>query len=361
MLHKRHFFWWVVFGLALLLGVGLRLTFALDSTEDYDEDDYLAAARAFYESDGLTDYPNVDNNTEHPPLVKIFYSWTLDPAEIDQIPRNVPRSSLNDLPPNSLRAARLQAVLVSGLALVLVGLFSPLAMLGLAVSSLHVHYGSLAYLDPFAVLGVTVAGLAFVYSLQANDRARWWAFGLSATAFGAAVAAKYPFALVGVVLIVFALVYRHYKLWHLVAWGLWAIAIFFILNPYLWVDPVDRVYGQLSYHDEYTERYAAPHRYDKPLNYLTTHADHIVHWRSHPAFILSDWVLFLAAVPGTIVLLQRKSFFGWWLVGGLLFLSMWQTQWRQHLLLIIVPYCYSAAVGLTWAWGRLRAQLRTAA
>ncbi|MFP4321649.1 MAG: hypothetical protein ACLFTK_04280 [Anaerolineales bacterium] len=348
----------VFFVATLVFGVGLRMIFALESREDFDEDDYLSAARAFYEAGSLANYPDVDNNTEHPPLVKILFSLTLNPAELNQIPESVPRSSLTELPPDTLRWARHQAVLVGSLTLLVVGLLiSPLAMLALAVNSVHLHYSSVAYLDPFGVLGLTLMSTAFVYSLRAEGRRRWWAFGLSAVAFGAAVAVKYPFALAGVMLILFALVYRHYKLLPLVGWGLLAIAVFWVLNPYLWVDPFDRAYGQLSYHDAYTETYAAPHTYSKHLEFITSHADHIVHWRGHPFFVFTDWLLFLCAVPGVALLLRHRSYYGWWLLGGFLFLSIWETQWRQHLMLIIVPYAYSVALGLAWWRDQLAAMI----
>ncbi|MBZ0310091.1 MAG: hypothetical protein K8I82_28785, partial [Anaerolineae bacterium] len=148
----------------VLLGVGLRLYTADVSAVDWDEDDYLSPARAMREliDEGkFSEIPNVQQNREHPPLVKLLYSVTLDEEELEDIPLQTYRSRKSPLPPDSLRNSRWQSVFFGGLSLVVVSLMNPFAGAALAVTPIHVHFTSVAYLEALPVL--CTALMAFFY------------------------------------------------------------------------------------------------------------------------------------------------------------------------------------------------------
>jgi hypothetical protein len=348
--------WLLVLGV-VGLGLGWRGYVAQNAPHDFDEDNYLSAARSFrllIEAGQWSQIPDVTNNQEHPPLVKLLYSLSLDPAELDQIPRQEdirPGSNLA-LPANSLQNARWQSVLFSGLTLLLLAVTSPLAALALSGQSLHLYYGSVAYLDALPTLMTALSAALYTYSYAGQaQHYRQLAFWGAAICFGIGVAAKYPFGLIGVALLAHALFYRHAKLWQVIAWGLVAILAFFIFNPYLYPDPMGRVRDQLTFHEAYAQRQEGA-RLLRPITQLTDPGQFLPDLLDTPLKHGLDLLIFGLASVGVPQLVRQKSVYVWWLLLGMLFLMTWNTQWPQHKLMIIVPYSISAAAGLRWLWAQ---------
>ena len=203
---KRPAYTWAIIALITLFAFALRLHVATIAREDYDEDDYLMAARVFREhinAGEWGDIPNVESVAEHPPLVKLLYSFTLDNSELDDIPEDLPRGSRRELPENSLQNARWQSVSAGTLTVFALALVNPVAAILLSFQSIHVQFSSLAYLDALPTLLVGLMGILYgrVLAIEKEKRLQSrtdnLAFLLSAVCFGIAVAAKYPYAIVG--------------------------------------------------------------------------------------------------------------------------------------------------------------------
>jgi hypothetical protein len=331
----------------LLIGGILRIHVVQTAPEEVDENNYLAPAVDFRRAIDRGDWESitkVERNFEHPPLVKFLYSLTLDQAELNQLPEDFGGDFLNQMP-RSLENARWQAALAGMVSVGGMTLLNPLAGLVMAIQSMLVYYTGVAYLDALPMMFTVL--MAWFYTRQPQRKLDFW---LAAVCLGAAAAGKYPFAFGGLIIVIHALFYRLVRIRNLALWGLLALGTFYLLNPYLWTDPIGRLTDQLTFHQDYASgRNYSLHipwqqmifprqdiRYDEGLLL--------------PAGI--DVLIFLLAVPGSILLLRQKSVFGWWLVAGMIFLMLWRAQWIQHNMIIAVPYCMSVAENLKWIGSR---------
>lgn len=341
----------------MLLALGLRVYVAETAAVEWDEDDYLSPARVYreYMNDGdWSRIPDVAQNREHPPLVKLVYATVLDADELDAIPLETFRSQKSYLPPNSLRNTRWLSVLFGTLTVLILASIRPAMGLALAFLPLHVHFSSVAYLEALPVL--LVAGSAWMYLRYQGaelPRKRIY-FVVSALGFGAAVACKYPYSVVGVALLAHALVNRHMKLAQAVLWGAIAVAFFFMLNPTLWPNPIGRLDYQLNYHQDYAENVAGYHSVFNPYEQLTAPNDFLPREVRHPLWRSLALAYFVTFLVGLVILLRGRNYFGWWLALGLLFLMLWPTQWIQHKMLVAVPYSVAVAVAAEYGVNRLR-------
>jgi hypothetical protein len=166
---------------------------------------------------------------------------------------------------------------------------------------------------------------------------------------GIAVAAKYPYGLIAIVVAAHAL-YSRYHPAKIMLWELISLAFFFIFNPYIWPDPITRIEEQLTYHQEYAERNGGQHNYMKPFEQLVTPRQLRHRNADFPflAFQLFEVAVLGLAVIGVVVLVRHKAVVGWWLIVGMVFLILWSTQWVQHKMMIMVPYSFAAAAGFQW-------------
>ncbi|NDJ84705.1 MAG: hypothetical protein GYB66_02360 [Chloroflexi bacterium] len=351
----------LILGIVILAAL-LRLGIVVDAEQHWDEEDYLIAGAAFNRTLSEADWEGITEasyNFEHPPLVKFLYGLTYDPAERDRLLNSIDldtfaatgkRIARQDI---SLPRARLQSVTAGTLTVLAVAVISPIGGFVLAIVSIHMFYSSLALLDALPLLFLTLMAIAYQrYHRHRQPAALFW---VSAIFFGIAGAGKYPFAIAGVALLAHALVYRHQRLLALIGWGLLAIAVFFILNPYLWPQPIERLEDQLTYHREYAENKSDYHDYMTRVNQLLYPA-RTWHDRGpdYPFIVPVDAAIFIFAIPGTVILLRQRSYFGWWLVVGFVFLTVWRSQWLQHNMIIMTPYAISAGTGLSWAWRHFR-------
>ncbi|HLA42544.1 MAG TPA: hypothetical protein VJZ27_03855 [Aggregatilineales bacterium] len=344
--------------LLLIVGgaLGLRLYAASVMSEAHDEDDYLSAARHYRELMIEGEWGaiiDMQQNSEHPPLGKLLFAAVLDKNELEAIPVEVKRGSRNPLPSNSLRNTRLQAVAAGTLTVLVTALSNPIGGAMLAVQSIHFRFSALAYLDALPTLFMALAAFLYAQSL-CNDKRHILLFYLAAASFGLSVACKYPYAIAGFALICHALFYRHYSLKMIFQWGILAIAVFFIFNPYLWHDPLNRLWEQMTYHNEYAGNQIESRSFMTPFRQLATPYSHLPEELHPRMWMVSEWITFLSLFPGVPVLLRQKSVYAWWFVFGMVFSILWPTQWIQHNMLIIVPYSLCAGAGLQWGWMQVR-------
>lgn len=353
---------WV--GLIVAMAAIPRLYIASDADNDYDEDEYIIGASYFrdiYDDGHWQKITAVTFNQEHPPLVKMLYAPILPEDELVDIPKKRLHGGEHRLPPSSHFNARLLSLIFGLVTIGVVGYLSPLAGFMLAIQSIHMHYTSVAYLDAFPVLMTTFSVIFYIkshlYTQVPELSVKSIRYGfLSAFFLGAGVTAKYPFALVGIGLILYTLYHRRHQ-WHqavimLAKWGGFSLLIFFLLNPYLWANPIARLYFQLSFHQDYASGHSQDYHYLELIIQLSGNQNHWSHLNLAPwleLFLLSDFLIFFFAIIGTARLWRENPMWFWVLAIGFIFLMIWPTQWIQHKMIIIVPYCLSASLGLKWA------------
>jgi len=58
-----------------------------------------------------------------------------------------------------------------------------------------------------------------------------------------------------------------------------------------------------------------------------------------------DWAIFGFAVIGLYRTFRTQKIFFLWLMIGIGTLLIWDTKWQQYVLIVMVPFCVSAAEG----------------
>jgi ABC-type sugar transport system permease subunit len=324
---------------------------------DFDEDDYLRAGQLY--AAGLQDndwavFTRENYRTEHPPLSKIAYGFAiagLPPAEaIPDLPTTA--NPARALPQPHLTVARWTAATMGLLTTAALALLNPLAGLFLATNTWTIKYTSQVMLE--GVPSLTSLLMVLFYLRSQGTRRVWLA--LSAMAFGLTVAAKYPYGLA-------ALAVAGHWLWTtrpsgplsagkiarwwgpVAAWGAVAVLVFFLADPYLWPDPVNRLRESVLYHGGYAQSEAVKNAgfpVWQPLVWLTMG----VPWHPGVFTVTVDALVVFFACLGVRRTWERQRVFAIWFGLVLAFLLMWTTKWPQYVLMLTAPLCVLAAGGV---------------
>lgn len=327
---------------------------------DYDEDDYFTAAQhyagAILHRDWreIVDYAYIQ---EHPTLYKLVYGTTL--AFLPQLPevpvRPVTAEPTGDLPQPHFKILRTISASLGTLQVLVLALLNPLAGFLLAINTFTIKYTSQIYLE--ALPGLTSLLAVVAYS-------RWRArvrFGydfrlfLSAVFLGLSAASKYPYALVGLAVLVHWMwvtplrdrVNRSglVKDWRLpVLWVLTSICIFLLADPYLWPDPLNRLVDSLLYWPQFASGshvQSAGYPFWQPMVWLLQS----VPWHPGVFIFAIDGLVAVLALAGIPRLWRKNSVFAVWLVFDLGLLFLWPTKWAQYILVLTAPLALAAAEG----------------
>jgi ABC-type sugar transport system permease subunit len=354
---------WVVLAVAVLL----RLR-AVDMLPiDYDEDDYLRAGQQMATAIAFGDWgelTELNYRTEHPPLAKLAYAVPLvflEPAE--EIPdRPVSAEPAASLPQPHLNAARLTAASFGGLEVFVLALLNPLAGLFLGIHTFTIKYTSQVMLEALPALTSAVCVLAY-----SRSKGRRWAWlGVSAAALGLTAASKYVYVVAGLAVGLHWLWSAYprgesFQLSRLVrwftpvfVWGLLAVIVFFLANPYLWPAPVDRLLDSVLYHSRYAQSDQVQQANLPAWQPLVTLLQSVP-WHPGVFVVMLDTLVTVLAVLGWSRLRQRHPVIAVWLVVGLIFLLLWPTKWPQYVLVLTVPLSLAAAEGVAGrVWEPLR-------
>jgi hypothetical protein len=323
------------------LAAVLRGWAALRLPTDFDEPVYLQAAfdyaRAIQEGDwrAVADYAG---NREHPALVKLLYGGV---------------TALLGPDPDWLAAGlanRLLSALWGTVAVLVLSLLSPLAGGLLAAHTLTIKYTGQVYLEALPHLTSLVAVLALVKARTAGSRWFW----ISAVALGATAASKFTYLPVGLVILYLATWEKRWRWQHLLFYGAAAGAVFWLLNPTLWHDPLNRLLELASFHVRYSQGahvQQVGYPWYQPLYWIS---------RSPPSLWHPE-VFFYPGIDGAVALLglvglnwewKERRWVVVWVLTSLLFLLLWPTKWPQYTLVLIPALCLSAGSavyhGLTW-------------
>lgn len=318
----------------VLLALVVRIWAALLLPTDFDEPVYLNAAFDYAEAmqagdlNAVIDYPG---NPEHPPLVKLLYALSI-PALGERATWEL-----------ALLASRFISAIFGTLAVLLIGLAGgPLAGLLLALHTLTAKYTGQAYLEALPLFASIAAVLAFERSKAARDRWFW----LSAIALGLTAASKYAYFP-----ILFPIGYLAWE--RRSALGLRArdvllyvaaaAGVFFILNPALWRDPIERLIESLAFHARYTQSgdvLTAAYPWYQPIVWIFQS----VPWHPEVFFYFGvDEAVFVLAAIGLVWEWRQRRWLAVWIGAGLIVLLLWPTKWPQYTLVVIPAMCLVAA------------------
>ncbi len=362
----------------LVTAIGLRVYAAQTIYIDYDEPVYLTTALQYanYVRNGQYTWLAWSTaNLEHPVFYKLVYGAVLLGQE--------PLQQLNkkDFPSGGAiqavdgrpwgMADRYASVAFGSLAVLALALLNPLAGLFLAVDSLAVRYTSGVYLEALPLLTSLLSALAYLawfdrYRQGARGRTWMW-LGLSAFFLGMTAASKYIYAVVGLAIglhFCVAVVLKKARpsgLKSLFLWGGAALLVFFLLDPYLWPHPVNRLLQSLAANQSFSQSENATrygYAFWQPLVWLsapyTTYTP-----AARPSLpVRVDLFISLLGLVGLPRLFKKQPFYVLWLAVALGTLFLWPTKWPQYVLILLVPYCLCAAEGARWLFDLLVRWLR---
>lgn len=341
-----------VFGFALWL----RLSAAQKLPIDYDEDDYLGAGQVYARAIKAGDWNevvNYDYNYEHPPLTKIVYGLVI--MSLPEAPQLREGKSteppVKNLPRPHFQYARYSSAVFGSLEALVLAVINPLAGLLLAVNTWQIKYTSQIMLEPLPALASL---LVVLFYMRSRQRFNFWMV-LSAISLGITSASKYPYALVGLAVLIHWLWTKRPENWRdrrslrrwllpVLGWGLIAMAIFWALDPRLWTDPVNRLRETLSFHGDYSQSKSVKDANYPPWQPLVWLAQSVP-WHPGVFPIAIDSFIFVFAFLGLPRLWKKQPVMILWLGLVMGFLLIWPTKWPQYILMLLAPFSLSAAEG----------------
>ncbi len=358
-----------------MIALGVRLWAVSVLPVDFDEDDYLRAGQIYATGLQQSD-PGVflreNYRTEHPPLTKIITGLAIAPltpaAEIPDRPTTAPPAT--DLPEPQFTVARTVQAIFGAMAAVALATLSPLGGLWLAIHTWSIKYTSQVMLEAIPAFFALVAVLCYAGSLRSARRRIAW-LAAAAVAFGLACDGKYLYGVAGIAVVVDWLWRTRPETLRVPsavarwlrgpsAWILASFVVFFIADPYLWPDPVGRLWASISYHGGYATSEAVQATgwpSWQPLIWLMGS----VPFHAPGTFLVAvDLPITILAALGLHRLWGRQRVFALWLFIGLAFLVVWPTKWPQYLLVISAPLSLGAGFGAGIVLEPVRERLRGA-
>jgi hypothetical protein len=321
---------WVV--LVAGIAAAVRVQAAVKLPMDHDEPVTLAASMSYGEAWRAADLKaigGVEENREHPGLVKAFYGLGMVGMD-DTVSRL-----------EHLAVGRGMSLVLGVAAVVLVAWIHPVAGLLMALHALHIKYSAQMYLET----GAGLAGLAgMLFWFRGRLRGSWatWA---SAGCFGAAAAAKYVHALPVIVVLgdlVLLAARRGRRAWEPWVFGLVFLAFFWALNPQVWGDPLGATWASLSFHPAYAQQLEAAGLQRSPWAFWA-HLGLPLAMRWHPGMgllplepvvlIVGVWALVCGVNRGSV---EARLLSAWFCLVAC-FLMVWPTRWPQHAMGALTP------------------------
>ena len=350
-----------------LIALSARLTAVDKLPIDYDEDDYLRAGQIYatgIQQGDWSVFTRENYRTEHPPLTKIINGLVMAPLppapEIPDRPTTADPS--RSLPQPHLDNVRTAHAIFGTLEVLVLALINPLAGLVLALHTWTIKYTSQVMLEALPAL---TSLLVVVFYLKSKGKFNFWSL-LSAIMLGLTTASKYPYTMVGVAVLM-------HWLWDswpgrelrpgrsdednrsdasavqwlrpILAWGSIAVIVFFLADPYLWPDPINRLRDSLGYHGRYATTAAEVQEANFPIWQPLVWLAQSVPWHPGVFAVSLDAIILLFAIVGLKRLWQKYRVFALWLIIMLVFLLFWPTKWPQYILMLTAPLALSAVEG----------------
>jgi hypothetical protein len=348
---------WAILLSVVLLALLLRGWAVMRLPTDFDEPTYLEAAFDYADAlragdwNGIIDY---GDNREHPALVKLLYGLAV--VALGEEPGTLVAGL----------ASRALSAFLGALAVLVLAVLDPLAGGLLAMHTLAVKYTSQVYLEALPHLASIGAVLAFSRVRPRNQTAAGrpvagrpaagLAFWLSALALGVTAASKLTYLPV-ILPILYLAIWEKRLRWHeLLLYGTTAVAVFWLLNPTLWHNPVARLGDSLFFHLRYSqgsEVQVAGYPWHRPLYWLSRSGPSVWHPEVffYPAF---DGPIFLLALAGLYWEWHKRRWVVVWIVTSILVLLVWPTKWPQYTLVVTPALCLAASSAVRHLYRALR-------
>ncbi len=343
-----------------LIALSARLTAVDQLPIDYDEDDYLRAGQLYatgIQHGDWSVFTRENYRTEHPPLTKIVNGLVM--ALLPPVPEIPDRPTTADpsrsLPQPHLDNVRTAHALFGTLEVLVLALINPLAGLLLAMHTWTIKYTSQVMLEALPALTSLLVVVFYLKSRRKGSFNRWTL--LSAIILGLTAASKYPYTMVGVAVLIHWLwdswpgrsEADNRSMWHwirpILAWGSIAAIVFFLADPYLWPDPINRLRDSLGYHGRYATTAAEVQEANFPIWQPLVWLAQSVPWHPGVFAVPLDAMILLFAIIGLKRLWQKYRVFALWLIILFVFLLFWPTKWPQYILMLTAPLTLAAVEG----------------
>lgn len=344
---------------------------------DFDEDDYLRAGQQYaagLQAGDLGVFTRDNYRTEHPPLSKIVTGIAIAPlpasAEVPDRPTTA--GPAGSLPEPQFTVARTVQAVFGALTATLLAVLSPLGAFWLAIHTWSIKYTSQVMLESVPAFFALATVMAYLVASRAGPRGRRIGLVAAAVAFGLACDGKYLYGVAGVAVVAD-------WLWRSrperprdasaaarwiggpLGWLLLAFVVFLLADPYLWPDPVGRLWASIAFHGGYASSDAVTSTgwpSWQPLVWLMGS----VPFHAPGTFIVAvDLPITILAAVGLRRTWERQRVFALWLLVALAFLIVWPTKWPQYLLILSTPLSLSAGYGARLALAPVGRRIRSAA
>ena len=309
----------VIFLLALLL----RLRAATTLPTDIDEPLYLSVARdfaGFFRNYEFGNFVSYSKNLEHPFFGKFLFALAV-------------------LVRDSLLSARLVAVILGSLTVLLIALRTPVGGFFLATELLTIRYSSEVYFDAGAVFFALLAIVLYERCKKANIL-----FYISAVVGGLAFATKYTsfwvFQIVPIMILINSKDWRA-GVKKIFIWVAIAAVIFLVVNPPFWEDA--RLIHSLTYHGHFAGTVGPA--IGRPWWYFFS-----LIWNSSSATVYNGFfvlniekiILVLGFLGFPLILRKKKMMESLWFAFALIFLLVWPVKWDWYIIVFTPALAMSA-------------------
>jgi len=363
---KRKIAWAVAIS---LLAFFLRLYLSYYGPIENDEPTYISAAVDYNLDMRQGNWSQIIDspfNYEHPAFNKLVFAvglfsskpiLSLGPIRAGQNLQSVPYWP-------KLLVLRIISSFFGAATVFLLSLIQPLAGLFLAVDTFGIKYTSLIYLEAlpgFTSLAAVMIAKKAADAFQNNSGNRWKWIGwlvLSSLAVGMSAASKYLYGVVAIAIIITVL-FRMWKqiipaLLGLAGWGLLSLIFFFLLDPAIWRSPIERLTNSVQFNIHFTTSswvVDANYPFWQPIKWLMLSITQQPYrggsyyiFNGNYLFQLDPLIFILGLVGLPVYFLKNKPMFIF-LIVSLVFLMAWGTKWPQYIVLVLAPFCLSAAYG----------------
>jgi arabinogalactan oligomer/maltooligosaccharide transport system permease protein len=142
---------------------------------------------------------------------------------------------------------------------------------------------------------------------------------------------------------------------NMLIWGIIAIAVFILADPYLWPDVIGRLKETVFYHAGYatsaSEVQNASFPIWQPFVWLNTSA---FFWHEGVFVVAPDLLISILAAFGVSRLWKRQRVYALWLAVAIIFLLLWPTKWPQYILVLTAPLSLAAAETISLGWEKIK-------
>ena len=346
-----------VFSILLVVAIafGLRNKAVNNLSIDFDEDDYLRAGQEYAHLIRTSDWSGfleTNYRPEHPPLAKIIIGLSILSAPEEPLTSEAATSAgpNNYLPRDLVKPARTVNAIIGTITVAIVALINPLAGLFLAIHTFTIKYVSQIMLEAFPALTSLIMALSYLqWKKGKRSGLNGWLI-LSAISLGLTAASKYLYCVVGIAILVDWMLdakeQQSFKtsLRTAALWGVLAVVVFFIFDPYLWPDPITRLGESIFYHSGYASGAAEVSNASFPVwqpIFWLFFSPTVWHKGVFP-FPFDPYITILALV-GLKRLWTKERLYVLWLGIAMAFLLVWPTKWPQYIITLTVPLSFAAA------------------